>query len=305
MTEGSWGNSPKPTYDTELHMNDTTRDTNGRFTPKPIDVRTDKRDMSEQLTELKDKLHANQLDVVEYVDKLPGNIKRQVLFSLVGSLNASLIGTAQSMIRRIEKDQETTILDLSPNELEHLMTGPDWLEGTNYARNVNAIAQQWRDDLVALSDQANAGALNETIDFMIKSPRQLDDKLLIATLEAAGMTDVPTGLLKLRYDQQQKLRAEQLSIQRGHIEWIIDQALNPEHSRVSANMFGLVEGEYTEPNFYNLSEDQQHALTEKLVNALERTRDTAILGVLNRDRRWTFSDLPILGAAITEVKQFC
>ena len=281
------------------------RNSKGQFESPAVDCRSDKRDMSEQLEELKNKLHADRLDVVEYVNNLPGNIRRQVLFSLVGSLNASLIGTAQTMIRRIEKDQETTILDLSPSELEHLMTGPDWVEGTSYARNVNAIAQMWRDDLVALSDQPHAGALSETIEFMIRSPRQLDDALLKATLEAAGIADVPTTMLKARYNQQQAQRADQLSQQRGHIEWIIDQALNPEHSRVSANMYDLVEGEYTEPNFFALSEDQQQAMTDKLASALERTRDTAILGVLNRDRRWSFGDLPILQASIAEVKQHC
>jgi hypothetical protein len=279
------------------------RNSKGRFETNAVDCRTDKRDMSEQLAELHEKLHADRLDVVEYVNNLPGNIRRQVLFSLVGSLNASLIGTAQTMIRRIEKDQETTILDLSPGELEHLMTGPDWVEGTSYARNVNAIAQMWRDDLVALTDQPHAGSLSETIEFMVRSPRQLDDALLKATLEAAGIADVPTTMLKAKYNIQQAQRSDQLAQQRGHIEWIIDQALNPEHSRVSANMFDLIEGEYTEPNFFNLSEDQQEAMTSKLANALERTRDTAILGVLNRDRRWSFGDLPIIQAAIAEVKQ--
>ena len=281
----------------------TNRNSKGQFETPAIDCRTDKRDMSEQLAELKNKLHADRLDIVEYVNELPGNIRRQVLFSLVGSLNASLIGTAQAMIRRIEKDKETTILDLSPNELEHFMTGPDWTEGTSYARNVNAIAQAWRDDLIALTDQPDAGSLHSTIEFMVKSPRQLDDELLKATLEAAGIKDVPTTMLKAKYNLQQAQRSDQLSQQRGHIEWIIDQALNPEHSRVSANMFDLIEGEYTEPNFFALSEDQQEAMTSKLANALERTRDTAILGVLNRDRRWSFGDLPIIQAAIAEVKQ--
>ena len=281
------------------------RNSKGQFESPAVDCRSDKRDLADQLEELKGKLHADRLDVVEYVNNLPGNIRRQVLFSLVGSLNASLIGTAQTMIRRIEKDEETTILDLSPSEHEHLMSGPDWVEGTSYARNVNAIAQMWRDDLVALSDQPHAGSLSETIAFMIKSPRQLDDALLKATLEAAGIADVPTTMLKARYNQQQAQRADQLSQQRGHIEWIIDQALNPEHSRVSANMYDLVEGEYTEPNFFALSEDQQQAMTDKLASALERTRDTAILGVLNRDRRWSFGDLPILQASIAEVKQHC
>lgn len=279
------------------------RNAKGQFVNPTADCRTDKRDMSEQLAELKDKLHAERFDVVEYVGELPPAIRRNVLFSLVGSLNASLIGTAQTMIRRIEKDGETRIAEMSHNEVEHMLTGPDWVEGTSYARNVNCIAQRWRDDLVSLTDQANAGALGETIDFMIKSPRQLDDKLLVATLEAAGLSDVPTKLIKAKYDVQQQQKSEWLAEQRGHIEWLIDTALNPEHSRVDANLYGLVEGDYAEPDFFALSEQQQSALTEKLASALERTRDTAVIGVLNRDKRWTFGDLPIIGACINEVKQ--
>lgn len=263
----------------------TNRNSKGQFASDTATMSSGK-SMEDQLAELKDKLHADRLDVVEYVAALPGNIRRNVLFSLVGSVNASLIGTAQSMVRRIERDG-TSLLELSPYEFEQLMAGPDWMSGTNYARNVNAIAQRWRDDLVALTDQDNAGALGETIDFMIKQPRQLDDVLLRATLEAAGIQGVEPEIIKAKFDTMQQQRAETLAAQRGQIEWVIEQALSTDE----------------EPEFFQLSEEQQHALTDKLAAALERTRDTAVIGVLNRDRRWSFGDLPIISAAIQEVKQ--
>lgn len=225
----------------------------------------------------------DRINVINYVENLPGNVRRQVLFSLVGSANASLIGTAQSMLRRLNSSG-VDFKELGPYEFEQLMAGPDWMSGTEYARNVNAIAQRWRDDLVALTDQADAGSLGSTIDFMISSPRQLDEKLLEATLAAAGL-EVPTGIIKAKYDAQQQQRAETLAAQRGHIEWVIDQALSTDD----------------EPEFFKLSEEQQLALLEKLHNALQRTRDTCVIGVLNKDRRWTFGDLPIIAAAIDEV----
>jgi hypothetical protein len=227
-------------------------------------------------------------NLIEFVDALPSNVKQQVLFSLVGSVNASLIGTAQSIVRRLTVDGHD-LNDIGPFEVEQLLQGPDLVNGTSYARNVNALAQHWRDNLVALTDQSDAGSLGGTIDFMISSPRQLDERLLEATLAAAGLQGVEPGLIKAKHDVLQKQRSERLAQQRGHIEWIIEQALSPDD----------------EPEFCSLSDEQQLALIEKLATALERTRDSAVIGVLNRDRRWTFGDLPIIAAAINEVKQHC
>lgn len=240
---------------------------------------------NEQLEQIKDKV-AQKFDVIDYIETLPGNVRRNVLFSMVGSINASLIGTASTMARRLSADG-IIINELSPFEFETAMAGPDYKNGLEYGRNINAIAQRWRDDLVSLTDQDNAGALSETIDFMIKSPRQLDDRLLKATLEAAGITGVEPDIIKAKHDQMQKQRSERLAAERGQIEWIIDQCLFTED----------------EPSYSMLSEEQQQAMIEKLLTALNRTRDLAVIGILNKDRRWSFSDLPIISAAIKEVEQ--
>jgi hypothetical protein len=309
-------------------------------------------------------------NLIEFVDALPGNVKQQVLFSLVGSVNASLIGTAQSIIRRLTADGHD-MQDVGPYEVEQLLLGPDLQNGTEYARNVNAIGQRWRDQLVSLTDKEDAGSLAGTIDFMVSSPRKVDEKLLSATLKAAGLVtytsadkqeeiaevldkhlpywvrrnaslprilvengwtmeqalaaarralaqdsaspafvmvelnkegetalaavlckqpdDSLTSVIAVKQGQLAQARSERLAQQRGAIEWLIDQALAPDG----------------DPDFNALSDEQQLALTEKLASALERTRDSAVIGVLNRDRRWTFGDLPIIAAAINEVKQHC
>lgn len=231
-------------------------------------------------------------NAINFISGLPSNIKRNVLFSMVGSLNASLIGTATSMLRRFKANGED-IKELSAAEINHLMLGPDWVDGTRYVRNVNMLAQRWRDDLVALTDMDNAGSLSETIDFMIKSPRKLDDDLLVATLAAAGINDVPTDIIKAKHEQMQRERSEQLAAQRGEIEWLIEQGFTPDLDE---------DGDYDEPKWEMLSEEQRDSLNNKLLDALKRTRDTAVLGVLQRDRRWSFGDLPILQAAIAEVE---
>ncbi len=248
---------------------------------------------------------SNTFNAANYVDQLPSNIRTQVLYSLVGSLNASLISSAQSMIRRIEVAAPTSlsgyemgagvkVSELSPYEVKTLLAGMDNQDGTAAARNVNVLAQHWRDDLIGLTDRAEAGSLSGTLDFMIASPRKVDDDLLAATLAAAGLVDAPVAVIKARYDEQQRQRAEQLAAKRGEIEWLIEQALSDHDDDGYMTDAGAV--------FSNMDENIQERIGEKLLAALERTRDTAVVAVLNRDRRWSFGDLPVIGAAIAEVK---
>jgi len=236
---------------------------------------------------------SNVFNAANYVEGLPSNIRTQVLYSLVGSLNASLISSAQMMIRKLKLDVED-FRELGPYEVKTMLAGMDMRDGTEAARNVHVLAQHWRDDLIALTDREEAGGLASTIDFMIASPRKVDDDLLTATLAAAGLVDVPVALIKAKYDDQQRQRSEQLAANRGEIEWLIEQALSDHDDDGYLCDAGSV--------FSNMDENIQQRLSEKLLTALERTRDSAVLGVLNRDRRWTFGDLPVIAGCINEVK---
>jgi len=236
----------------------------------------------------------SNFNAADYIEGLPSNIRQQVLFSIVGSLNSSLVGIAQGIARRIQAN-DTPVLDLDPFEIKTMLAGMDNRDGTEQARKINALAQHWRDDLIALTDKPSNGSLGNTIDFMINQPRQLDEDLAKAALKAAGLPDVPTALIKVRFDDQQKKKSEALAAQRGEIEWIIEQGLCDQDDDGYLLEAGNV--------FSNLDENLQQRISEKLVSALERTRDTAVVAVLNRDKRWSFGDLPVIGAAIAEVKQ--
>lgn len=233
------------------------------------------------------------INTADFVDRLPSNIRQQVLFSLVGSINSSLIGTAQSIVRRLENDG-VDIKELSPFEVGEMLTAPDLVDTTTDARGLNALAQHWRDDLQALTDQPDAGELGATIDFMIKSPRKVDENLLGAVLEAAGLSDIPTGLIVAKYDAQQQQRSELLARQRGAIEWLIEQGLH----EYGDDGYMLDAGD----TFSNLNEGIQERLAEKLQSALQRCRDRAVIAVLNGDRRWTFGDLPVIASYIKELE---
>lgn len=233
------------------------------------------------------------MNAADFVDRLPSNIRQQVLFSLVGSINSSLIGTAQSIVRRLEGDG-IDVKELSPFEVGEMLTAPDLVDTTTDARGLNALAQHWRDDLQALTDQEHAGELGATIDFMVKNPRKVDENLLTVVLESAGLTDVPTSLIAAKYDAEQKQRSELLAKQRGSIEWVIEQGLH----EYGDDGYLLDAGN----TFDNLNEGVQERLAEKLQSALQRTRDRAVVAVLNRDRRWTLGDLPVIASYIKELE---
>jgi hypothetical protein len=237
------------------------------------------------------------INTAGFIDELPRNIRQQVLFSVVGSINSSLIGTAQTVLRTLER---TTGLDdikeVSAFEVREMLRGPDLIDTTLDARHLNALAQHWRDDLQNLTDQPEAGELGSTIDFMIKSPRKVDENMLVAILEAAGLKDVPVGIIAAKYDAQQEARSSMLAKQRGEIEWLIEQGFSSDDIDAGSPLFE------SHTVFDNLSETVQERLTEKLQAALQRTRDSAVIGVLNRDKRWTLGDLPVIASYIKELE---
>lgn len=251
------------------------------------------------------------------INTLPDQAKRSVLYSLVGSINSSLVGTGASVAARLQND-DYDIRELSPQDVEQLLKELDSRDDliTN-VRRLARVGATLRDQLIELTNDDDQGAISGTLDFMTRSDntRSLDADLLSKTLEAAGISNVDTSHIESMHKMNQIQRAERLAAQRGNIEWIIDQvfvpptateiirdASDPEDeddgvSRVYAReIHHDVDVELEE-----LNEEMRERLIEKAISALERARDNAILGVLNRDRRFSFSDLPIINGALTEL----
>lgn len=257
------------------------------------------------------------------------NVKRHVLLCLVGSMNASLIGSAQSLLQGKLKDYEEEWNALTERDVENILAGPDERAfDFDALRAFNALRMDWAAQLEDLTGGRSTGDIGETIQFMVSNPRSVDNALLKSILEAAGIgVDESTQkLLSAKYDARQKDRAHKLAQQRGMVEWLIEHFFAPVATEVTslpsdaelpANFKDLEpevreevladleagrlrrtmeqEGEWDE-----LSPEMQLKLEEKYIEALNKARDACIFGLMEKSSNWSFGDLPILTELIKE-----
>lgn len=232
----------------------------------------------------------------QVIDMLPEQAKRDVLFSMVGSLNASLVGTASSIASRLEREGYE-LKELSVRDVEQLLSDPDSTDATlTEARKLVRVATGLRDQLIAAGNDSNLGYIYDTLEFMTKpSKRGLDAELLEATLAAANIKNVNLKHFAQLHAMNAAQRAARLASQRGMIEWLLEHVMSVSHS-VDGDRYDREEVTET---IEDLGIDARARLYGKLVTATNRARDNAVLGVLNRDRRHSLGDLMFVAEAIT------
>ena len=249
------------------------------------------------------------MNTQDIINTLPEQAKRSVLFSLVGSLNASIVGAAASIASKLSADGYD-FRELEVREVELLLADIDSERGNTATamldvRRTVRVAQTLRDQLIAVSNNDEDGALSGTLDFMTKpSKRKLDAELLKTVLEAAGITGVDPAHFQAMQSMSDAQRAERLASQRGAIEWLIERVFTGRGYDSHNEIDGTPEyvDESNDDQIEALSTEQQERLHGKLVQALNKARDNTVLGVLNRDRRYTMGDLPLISAAIKDAE---
>lgn len=256
------------------------------------------------------------MTIQSILETLPEQAKRSVLYSLVGSINASLVSTAQSVVSRLERD-DYTVLELTPQDVETLLSEADErTELLTNARRLARVGMTLRDALVYVANDGRQGAISATLDYMTRpdNTRKLDENLLLRTMAAAGITMNEDDIKSINAlnTLNQVRRAENIAKQRGSIEWIIDQVFVPptttetmyeDQEHEDGTMFGVpVETLHdVDVQLEELPEDVRERLFAKVLVALNKARDVAILGVMQSDRRYSFADLPLIAAAIADV----
>ena len=238
------------------------------------------------------------------IANLPDQAKRSVLFSLVGSLNASIVGQASSVASRLARDDQD-FRDLEPRDVVHMMNDIDDSQSALLtARRTLRVRHALHAQLVEVSNKEEDGALSSTIDFMTNPPkgRKIDTEMLKAALEAAGLAAVDPKHFEALQKMNDVQRAERLAAQRGAIEWIIEHVFDGRGYDTYDERDGTPKfvDESDNDELSALPEEQQQRLQEKMLSALNKARDNTVLGVLNRDRRYTFGNLPLIAAAIRE-----
>ena len=251
-------------------------------------------------------------NAVSFVEGLPSNIRTSVLYSVVGSLNASLVGSARAMVQQLE-NAGYDIKELSTSDIETLFGGPVTAPNESalgVMRTLNAIVDHWRDDLQGLVEAQRSsrasfrvvpqlgsvqtaprapGDILGTIDMMSK-PRALTggEKLAMEAL-ASALQLSPEVSAKLQEQNAKLVRdfnersAKQVADHAGAIEWMIDHAFQ-------------VEG-YADPEeaFETLEEVQQDAILVKVKKGLETSAmNQALRGIGMGSDEWSAGDVALI-----------
>lgn len=235
----------------------------------------------------------------QIIDQLPEQSKRMVLFSLVGSLNSTIINTATSLASRLERDG-VDIKDYHVRDVETLMQEPDWRMDTLLdVRRTVSVAENLRDQLNEVSGTLaggnELGTISEAINYRCNPApvRGINRDAMRATLIAGRVikkdakddeVELIAQMAEKRQAEDNIRSAERVAHNRGAIEWIIDHVFNPDT------------GFERPDNIEDLPKPLQATLFDAIRAKIEQERLTAIAEVVNARRRprYTIADVTLL-----------
>lgn len=242
------------------------------------------------------------LAIKELINNLPEQARQSMLYSMVGSLNARIIGMASRIVDAIKRDdsdvsteigngfsvtQDRARAQAETGAVHNMFTDLVWL---------SRLREEYHAQLMLDTNQANPNLLSfgETLSFMTKGDvrqKHSDTELaLIAEAFDCGIT--AEDLKRINTLDQLQQRAEMAA--------------------KSHDILALVHGiptpwdmdlEYADEDdvFDRLSPDMQLALAHKVADALNSVRDKAMLAFMRRSRGASLSDIPLINAAMKEV----
>ncbi len=253
--------------------------------------------------------HAQQV-----IDNLPDIAKRNVLYSLVGSLNASIIGTASSVATRLGRQlqsenphgtrEDNNFVELDARDVVDMLNEMDDRSDLllNTRRTVR-VAQALRDQLVALSNIQGDGSIDSTMEFMLDGKAKPFDQALLKIILKEAEMDIDPKLMESMNQLDAAQRAANLSTQRGSIEWLIEHVFtsNGDDELITTTHGGYMQHKSdNSDHIESLSSEMVRRMYEKIISAIDRARTVAVMGVLKRDRRFTLGDVSLLTASYKE-----
>ena len=225
---------------------------------------------------------------------LPEQAKRSVLYGIVGSLNARIIGAAARIVQQIERRDGDVSSEIC-NEFactaeaasfasESGHTHDQWLDLLNLA----SMRDDYQQVLALEVNDKDVLPFSDTMKFMTSGEvrRQNIDELK-ALAEALDCGITAEDLQRLSAFDQVEQRAKLAA--KSHDIMSIVMALPFTDSDVEHEAFD------------KLSEQAQLSITHKLVDSLNKARDNALLAVMRRSRGASLSDIPLINAALKEV----
>lgn len=255
-------------------------------------------------------------NVQDQVNDLYPSVRRTVLFSLVGAINATLIQAADTLVQRIELVQEahgsfdTSIENIGGNlcqmsvaDVEKFMrdngpdTGPTDHNPLQELRALYALGDVLRGELRHLSpndtdgdDEAERpGSLYGTIAFMTGKQRQRPiQEGAVEVLKALDIELTAAQVLAAQRNMQtmDQARADARAKRRGGIEWLIENVFSNRDATIS-------DGDY----FAALPIPRRELLTTKFFGALKGALNQAVQNTLfgrTGDMMLGAADIPMI-----------
>jgi len=208
-----------------------------------------------------------QFNLQDQVHAMYPTLRRAVLFTLIGSVNATLVNEATRII--IEFD-DMDFKAVEPTDVINAMhsndVGPVSPEQRiSDIRLLTALSQVWANDLQTLSNDETQGTFANTLQFMTGKQRTRTITG-IKTLKSLGIEcseedNKRSQAMQLGRDQ---MRADALSLKRGQIEWLYDKVFSVRDTGC--------DGDY----WTGLSPIRRETLTSKTLHALNNAYNQAI-----------------------------
>ena len=237
-----------------------------------------------------------QFNVTNVLENIYPMLRKQILFSLVGSVNSMLISKADGIREQLDEDGYD-IKKLSAADIEVLIEGPttapDYGKTTLDMRNLSRLAVDWRkmlrvDDTHKQASQPEAyrtGSLANTLQFQIgKQKMPTVNEAGVKGLKALGIEldkDTIEASLKIKQARAQAW-ADQKAQRVGEIEWVIDHVFDAAGIDPDADSY---EVDY----FERLTPETREFFAGKLLTAVGKCMQTAITNSL------TFTTGDVLG----------
>ena len=234
-------------------------------------------------------------DLTAFVANQPLSIRKQMLLSLVGSVNAAIVGAADKVALSLVADGYTfdELREMTEREINEYLQTVDFQGNltANHVTKLVAVAHDWRAMLASTQTmrEGNLGDIGSTIDMMVgvQRMRAIDDnavKLLATVGVAVSEADIE-ATRKARRDADQ-MRANERAKRRGFIEWAIEHC------------FTIIDDRSDETDAYgDLPTDIKENLCNKAASALNKGVTTATQNVLTGNRNpdaLGLGDIPLL-----------
>ena len=240
------------------------------------------------------------IDIKNIIANLPEQARRTLLYGIVGSLNARIIGAASRIVLAIERndsDVSTEVVNDFAKTAEDAKLRAELGTGHNTWHDtlwLNAMRDDYREMLALEVNDNEVLPFGDTMKFMTSGEVRAMPKEVLEGLAAAldcGIT--AEDLARLNSIDQAQQRAA-LAAKRHDIMHVI-------HALPRPGDLGFLYDDDTD-FFDHLSHDTQISVASKVADSLNKARDNALLAVMRRSRNATLSDIPLINAAIKEVE---